>query len=153
MAVKFSLQKSQVSSALAAYGQKWACRAHAFGAENQLSSIFTFIFFRRSCASIIPSRSQTSSQQVCDRDRRVDTGLNAAACLSMHRIYELCELQRTKLKPGFHSNAIACVGKQPIMVVTASTDSVVPYVTKSSSRRIFLLKLIFLLLLVHLGTK
>ena len=26
------------------------------------------------------------------------------------------------LKPGFHSNAIACVGKQPIMVATASTE-------------------------------
>jgi len=25
-------------------------------------------------------------------------------------------------KPGFHSNAIACVGKQPIMVATASTE-------------------------------
>jgi len=27
-----------------------------------------------------------------------------------------------RLKPGFHSNAIACVGKQPIMVATASTE-------------------------------
>jgi len=26
------------------------------------------------------------------------------------------------VKPGFHSNAIACVGKQPIMVATASTE-------------------------------
>jgi len=26
------------------------------------------------------------------------------------------------LKPGFHSNASACVGKQPIMVATASTE-------------------------------
>jgi len=26
------------------------------------------------------------------------------------------------LKSGFHSNAIACVGKQPIMVATASTE-------------------------------
>ena len=27
-----------------------------------------------------------------------------------------------RVKPGFHSNAIACVGKQPIMVATASTE-------------------------------
>jgi len=26
------------------------------------------------------------------------------------------------MKPGFHPNAIACVGKQPIMVATASTE-------------------------------
>ena len=26
------------------------------------------------------------------------------------------------VRPGFHSNAIACVGKQPIMVATASTE-------------------------------
>ena len=26
------------------------------------------------------------------------------------------------VKPGFHSNAIACVGKQPIMVAIASTE-------------------------------
>ena len=29
---------------------------------------------------------------------------------------------KQSLKPGFHSNAIACVGKQPIMVATASTE-------------------------------
>jgi len=28
----------------------------------------------------------------------------------------------SNLKPGFRSNAIACVGKQPIMVATASTE-------------------------------
>ena len=27
-----------------------------------------------------------------------------------------------RLKPGFHLNASACVGKQPIMVATASTE-------------------------------
>jgi len=27
-----------------------------------------------------------------------------------------------RVKPGFHPNAIACVGKQPIMVATASTE-------------------------------
>ena len=30
--------------------------------------------------------------------------------------------QQPCVKPGFHSNAIACVGKQPIMVATASTE-------------------------------
>ena len=30
--------------------------------------------------------------------------------------------RRKRLKPGFHSNASACVGKQPIMVATASTE-------------------------------
>ena len=29
---------------------------------------------------------------------------------------------KSKVKPGFHSNAIACVGKQPIMVAIASTE-------------------------------
>ena len=28
------------------------------------------------------------------------------------------------VKPGFHSNAIACVGKQPIMVAAASTERI-----------------------------
>jgi len=27
------------------------------------------------------------------------------------------------LKPGFHSNAIACVGKQPIMVASATAST------------------------------
>jgi len=26
------------------------------------------------------------------------------------------------IKPGFHPNAITCVGKQPVMVATASTE-------------------------------
>ena len=30
--------------------------------------------------------------------------------------------QCSSIRPGFHSNAIACVGKQPIMVTTASTE-------------------------------
>jgi len=29
---------------------------------------------------------------------------------------------RDVVKPGFHPNTIACVGKQPIMVATASTE-------------------------------
>ena len=29
---------------------------------------------------------------------------------------------KARMKPGFHSNASACVGKQPIMVATASTE-------------------------------
>ena len=41
-------------------------------------------------------------------------------------VYEPPTAQHThthyRLKPGFHSNAIACVGKEPIMVATASTE-------------------------------
>jgi len=32
------------------------------------------------------------------------------------------EPETEPVKPGFHSNAIACVGKQPNMVATASTE-------------------------------
>ena len=31
------------------------------------------------------------------------------------------------IKPGFYSNAIACVGKQPIMVATASTEQALAF--------------------------
>jgi len=38
--------------------------------------------------------------------------------VSSHHTYVMCH----SIKPGFHSNAIACVGKQPIMVATASRN-------------------------------
>jgi len=41
-----------------------------------------------------------------------------------HNINAICwkRTHSNGLKPGFHSNAITCVGKQPIMVATASTE-------------------------------
>jgi len=41
----------------------------------------------------------------------------------MHRaLFLYVSASAWSVKPGFHPNAIACVGKQPIMVATASTE-------------------------------
>jgi len=37
-------------------------------------------------------------------------------------MYSAARTAKESLKPSFHSNAIACVGKQQIMVATASTE-------------------------------
>jgi len=45
----------------------------------------------------------------------------------IHRlIFHSLNVHRRSLKPGFHPNAIACVGKQPIKVATASTEHPIP---------------------------
>ena len=57
---------------------------------------------------------------VIDRDAdKIMVGIVALQC---RNTVSHGKTVRHTLKPGFHSNAIACVGKQPIMVATASTE-------------------------------
>ena len=54
-------------------------------------------------------------------DAEIAVRLAAATC-QRERERRATPRCRRGLKPSFHSNAIACVGKQPVMVATASTE-------------------------------
>ena len=58
----------------------------------------------------LPLASVNSSKQTNNRVREI------------RKKFVKAEKERRTVKPGFHSNAISCVGKQPIMVATASTE-------------------------------
>ena len=77
--------------------------------------------------------------------------LNSLTCAVTHHLFKLfsadqCMLQTDWLLPLADEHLVSSVGAHG-----PPRTSVVPYVTKRASRRIFVLKLIFLLKWVHFG--
>jgi len=70
-----------------------------------LRDIFVDAVYYKICVLLI----RFTSRQACSARMRT-------AVISFLSVF------KPAVKPGFHSNAIACVGKQPIMVATASTE-------------------------------